>query len=196
MEGKFIVFEGIDGSGKTTQAGLLANYLKNKKQDVVLTKNPTSGKIGALLKQYYLKNSTLPLADALLFSADRAEQVETVIKPALKEGKIVLSDRYYYSNWIYQSIEGVDMEWLIEINKFFPKPDSVFLIDISPQKALERIKSARKPGEIEKFEKIKTLENLRKKYLDLAKKEGMVVVDGDKPIQEIHKEIVEEMDKI
>ena len=196
MEGKFIVFEGIDGSGKTTQAGLLANYLKNKKANVVLTKNPTGGKVGNLVKEYYLKNNTFPVVDALLFAADRAEQVETVIKPALNKGDIVVSDRYYYSNWVYQSIEGVDMDWLMEINKFFKKPDLVFLIDVSPQTAIERIKSSRKSADIEKFEQIKTLENLSKKYLDLAKKEGMVVVDGGMEMADVSKNIIEEIEKI
>lgn len=196
MAGKFIVFEGIDGSGKTTQIELLSGYLKNKKLDFVLTKNPTHGRIGSLLKEYHLKNKTIPLADALLFSADRAEQVETVIKPSLKQNKTVISDRYFYSNWVYQSAEGVDMGWLIEINKFFPKPNLTMLIDISPSVALERIKAARKSGEIEKFEKIKTLEELRKKYLALAKKEGMVVVDGGREIVEVSKNIIEQVEKI
>ncbi len=195
MAGKFIVFEGIDGSGKTTQLKLLSEYLKKKNLDCVLTKNPTNGKIGAILREHYLKNKTSPLADALLFAADRAEQAEAVIRPSLEQGKVVISDRYYYSNWVYQSVEGIDLDWLVGINKFFPKPDLVFLIDVSPETAIERIKSER-AGRMEKFEKTRTLELLREKYLEIAKKERIAIVNGDRKIGEVQKDIVNGTEKI
>ncbi len=195
MAGKFIVLEGIDGSGKTTQIQILSEYMKRKGVSFVLTKNPTTGRIGAILKGYYLKNKTSALADALLFAADRAEQVEAVIKPALRENKVVISDRYFYSNLVYQSAEGADPGWLEEINKFFPRPEIVFLIDVSSETAIERIKKER--GEPEKFEKIKILENLRKKYLETAKKfKEIVVVDGERKTDEIQEEIIKKINAV
>ena len=97
----FITFEGFEATGKTTQIKMLAEYLKSKGRDVVLTKNHTGGRIAKVLVEVLKEN--MPLVDALLFCADRAEGVEKTIKPALKEGKDILCDRYYHSTLVMQS---------------------------------------------------------------------------------------------
>ncbi len=196
MLGKFIVIEGMDGSGKTVQIKLLSGSLKNKNIQIVETKNPTNGRIGTLIREHHLKNHTVPLADALMFAADRAEQVETIIKPSIEQGNVVISDRYYHSNLVYQSNQGIPFSWLKQINKFFPKPDLTIILDIELISALKRINSNR--GQKEKFENDKFLKSIRKKYLQLPKKlkENFVLIDGDREIEKVHMDIVKEVEKI
>src|SRR3989304_1252387 len=106
MAGKFYVFEGLDGSGLTTQAALLRNYFLSKGKEAVLTKEPTDGLIGGIIKAPLRDEwKTNPLALQMLFAADRAHHLTTEIEPALKKGKNVISDRYVLSNIAYGSID-------------------------------------------------------------------------------------------
>ncbi|HLD41799.1 MAG TPA: dTMP kinase [archaeon] len=196
MTGKFIVLEGPDGSGKSTQIQMLADFFKSKNIQFVLTKNPTNGGIGTILREYYLKNNTHHLADALLFAADRAEQVETIIKPSLGQGKLVISDRYYHSNLVYQSAQGLNFNWLKQINKNFPKPDLTIVLDIDPAAALKRIDSER--TQKEKFETLEFLKKIQKKYLQLPKKlkENIIVLDGNRTKEEVHANVFREVNKL
>jgi len=201
MKGLLLVIEGMDGLGKSTQAKLLFNYLKEKGKDVILTSEPTDGKIGKLLREFYLKKVDIPAVDAFLFCADREEHLKTVVLPALAEGKTVISDRYYHSTLAYQSTQGLELNWLIGMNKFFIKPDLTIILDSSPEKCIERIEQDNK-RKIEgkfKFEKIEFLKKLRTVYLklpDVLKDEKIVVVNGDRTNTEIHKEIVKEVSKL
>jgi len=189
MKGKFIVFEGIDGAGLTTQSKLLEEYLKGKKYDVVLTKEPTNNLIGGLIraalkKEWSTSNRTLQL----LFSADRAHHLEKEIFPALESGKIVISDRYFISTIAYGMVE-LEKDWLKELNSRFILPDIIFIIDVPAEVAIERIKSSRFGFEL--FEERERLEKIRNNFIELSKEyENCFVIDGSKSIEDVHNEIV------
>jgi len=189
MKGKFIVFEGIDGAGLTTQAELLEKYLRSKKYEVVLTKEPTNNLIGgiiraALKKEWSTSNRTLQL----LFSADRAHHLEKEIIPALENGKIVISDRYFISTIAYGMIE-LEKDWLKALNSKFLLPDIIFMIDVPVEVSIERIKASRFGFEL--FEEKKKLEKIRNNFLELSKEyKNCFVINGNRSIEEVHKEIV------
>lgn len=132
MKGKLIVLEGPDGSGTTTHSTLLAEKLRSKGQDVLLTAEPTDSPIGLFIRDQ-LKKKDVDSASALqlLFCADRAWHIERVIRPALETGKIVISDRYVISTLVYGEALGLDPEWLLKINTPFIEPD-VLLIALPP----------------------------------------------------------------
>jgi dTMP kinase len=138
----FIVIEGIDGCGKTTQARLLHDWLIEEGQDVFLTAEPTNSIIGKCLKAILSSGVQVdPHALALLFTSDRYEHIKKEIEPALRDKKIVITERYYHSTVAYQSAQGVDRNWLLDINSFAieNKPDLTFLLDISPEAAIPKI---------------------------------------------------------
>ncbi len=139
MTGRFIVLEGPDGSGTTTQCEFLAEKLKAEGHEVLLTAEPTSGDIGTSIRQW-LKTGTLsPDALQLLFTADRAEHVEKVIRPALLAGKVVICDRYIPSTVLYGVSQGLNAEWLEAVNSLFIRPD-VMIFALPPlELCLKRI---------------------------------------------------------
>ncbi len=172
MSGKFITFEGVEGSGKTTQIALLADYFKSLGHDVVLTKEPGGTKIGAKLRALILDPETKLSAqntEVLLFYADRLEHVETVIKPALAAGEIVLCDRYIDSTTAYQiGGRGVNPDIINTLNTLINlMPTQTILLDISPTEGLTRAKSR---GQLDRFEQeaIEFHERLRTQYLKTA----------------------------
>jgi dTMP kinase len=189
MKGKLIVFEGIDGAGLTTQSQMLEKYLKEKKYEVVLTKEPTNNLIGgiiraALKREWLTSNRTLQL----LFSADRAHHLEKEIIPALEDGKIVISDRYFISTIAYGMIE-LEKDWLKALNSKFLLPDIIFIIDVPVEVSIERIKASRFGFEL--FEEKKKLEKIRNNFLELSKEyKNCFVINGNRSIEEVHKEIV------
>lgn len=128
MNGQFIVFDGPDGSGTTRQTAFLVESLRKSENNVLLTAEPTESKIGQEVRAM-LQRDTMPSPDAtqLLFCADRANHVNTVIEPALRKGQIVVSDRYALSTIVYGAAQGVDKQWLESINAKFPKPDLTFI---------------------------------------------------------------------
>jgi dTMP kinase len=199
-KGLFIVFEGIDGSGKTTQSKLLFDFLLKKRKKVIWTKEPTKGNIGSLLTNKYLKDTDLPFVDALLFAADREEHLKTEVIPALNQGKIVISDRYYHSTLAYQQAQGLELKWLLQLNKNFIKPDLTVIIDVEPEIAMVRIKldKKRKIEERKKFEKLEFLKKVRKNFLDLPKilkDEKIVVIDGNEEKEKVFKNVLKEIKK-
>jgi len=189
-KGKFIVFEGLDGSGQSTQARLLKDYLEKEKNiSVVLTKEPTKEPpIGALIRQVLKREiSVSPAALQLLFCADRSEHLEKTIKPALEKGQWVISDRYFYSTMAFGSLD-LNLDWLIKINEDFLKPDITFLLKVDPEVCIERIDASRNKREFfEESEKLKkiwqTYEILSRKFPDIK------VVDGKKTREEVFEEI-------
>ncbi len=188
--GKFIVFEGLDGSGQSTQAELLKKYLEEVKGvSVLLTKEPTSEPpIGTLIREILKKEFSVgPEAFQLLFCADRSEHLRNAVEPALKRGDWVISDRYFYSSIAYGSMD-LPTERLIELNKNFPRPDIVFLIKASPKTCLDRIDKNR--GEREFFEEEEKLAKVWKNYETLAERFSEInIIDGEKSVEEVFKQI-------
>jgi dTMP kinase len=180
----FIVFEGLDGCGKSTHARLLSNWLKKKGKKVYLTAEPTKGPVGRLIREILsgAKKSD-PLTLALLFTADRVKHAAEINK-ALKRGEVVISDRYYHSTVAYQGAQGLDRRWLLKINSFAPEPDIVLFLDVPPQKAEERAKS----GEI--FEKKQFLAKVRGQYMKFKKLKIIdATTDRNKTQEKIRKHI-------
>lgn len=187
--GKFIVFDSLDGAGNSTQVKLLADYLNKIGKKTHITKEPTSGLIGGLIRSqlnHDWKSSQICLQ--LLFSADRAYHLEKEVIPLLKRGINVISDRYFFSTMAYGNLEINDLDWLIEINKKFILPDLTFFLKVSPKTCIERIKKDR--FEITLFEKEKILEKVWKNYEVLAKKfKNVFVINGEQPIEKVFSQI-------
>jgi dTMP kinase len=192
--GKFIVLEGLDGSGISVQAGYLEAYLKKRGFRTFLTKEPTTGVIGDLIREALKKGwSTSFKSLQLLFCADRARHLEDVIDPALKKGKFVVCDRYLFSTLAYGFGAGVDSKWLYDVNKNFRMPDLTIFIDISPDVSVNRIGSGKEMREL--FERRESLRKVRKAYLNLAKRFRFKIVNGEEGVQETKKEIEEVVNK-
>ncbi len=150
MQGIFITFEGIDGSGKDTQAKLLAKYFKNKGYSVIRTREPGGTSIGEKIRKILLSPKISRVdqrAEVLLFAASRAQIVSNIIKPALEKGKIVISNRYVDSSYAYQGIaRKMGLDWVIEINKWATQgllPDITFFLDIPEELGLKRVDKSR-----------------------------------------------------
>ena len=167
MEGKFIVFEGLDGSGLSTQSFELRNFLMKQGKQVVLTKEQTDGLIGGLIKSCLKKEwKTSLLALQLLFTADRAHHLSNEIEPALAEGKFIISDRYFFSTIAFGGLQ-IEKEFLKKINSKFRVPDITFIMDCPPEVCLERIGKGRFSREL--FEEKEKMEKIRENYRELAK---------------------------
>ncbi len=188
-----IAFEGIDGAGKGTQAKLLARWIREKGYDVFLTKEPTEGAIGKLLRKSLRTSCFDARTEALLFAADRSEHLREIMKK-LHEGKVVITERYVYSSLAYQSASGLEMSWLREINSFAPEADLVIYLDVDPEVALRRISSRNSlrtsVREREHFERVEFLEKVREVYLALAEEsENFEVVSAAGTINEVQTSI-------
>jgi dTMP kinase len=163
----FIAFEGIDGSGKGTQARLLYERLKELGRDVMLTAEPTKGQVGKIIREHmanpFLDDRTL----ALLFAADRVEHIYREIIPALESNKWVITDRYVYSSLSYQG-QSVDPGWLRSLNTFALKPDLVVLLDLPTDKARDRL--VKRESAFESFEKSIDFQNgVRNSFLSFSR---------------------------
>jgi dTMP kinase len=179
--GVFICIEGLDGSGKTTQAELLTERL-HKSYNAVYTSEPSHGKTGTFIRECCLyEEKRLPTAaEALLFAADRIEHVENEIKPALAKGKLVICDRYIYSSLAYQGSAGLSLAWIKKINSYALKPDFAIFIDVSPEQVLERLQ--RKKSVMETLE---IQQKVREVYLKFVEKGELIRIDGDKPKDDV-----------
>jgi len=144
-QGVLIAFEGIDGTGKSTQIGLLAESLREMGQSVQLTREPTDGPVGQRIRELYASRAEVTHEEELqLFIDDRRQHVEEVIQPALAAGRIVLTDRYYLSTAAYQGAGGLDPQEIIRRNEVFaPVPDLVMLLVLPPALGIERIRTLR-----------------------------------------------------
>ena len=187
--GKFIVFEGIDGAGKSTQIQLLAVALRERGFDVVTSREPTDGPWGRKLRES-ATTGRMSAADELeYFIRDRTEHVATLIEPSLASGFWVIVDRYYYSTIAYQGVRGLDPKALRQqMESLFPKPDRVFVLDLDPATAVTRIQSGRGEAPNE-FEKREELERIRGIFLSLDGPE-MAVIDANRPASEVHQAIL------
>ena len=187
--GAFICIEGIDASGKTTQAHRLVRSLHRRGFEAVYTTEPSMGEVGKLIRGYVLdRKKRVPVAvEALLFAADRVEHVEKQIKLALQRGKIVICDRYIYSTLAYQGAADLDLNWIEQINRFALVPDLALFLDVSLEVVIERMRSKSKRSVME------TLQNqrcVREIYLRIVKESRLVRIDGNKPVKTVAAEIL------
>jgi dTMP kinase len=187
-KGVFVCIEGLDCSGKTTQAKKLVKNLCERGFDAVYTTEPTFGKIGKLIRNFVLdrKDRVSVALEALLFAADRVDHVETIIEPLLKQDKIVVCDRYVYSSLAYQGAAGLDLGWIERINEFALKPNLALLIDVTPEIAVNRFKEKRSVMETAKNQR-----RVREVYLKLAQERGIVLIDGNRSIEDVERSILE-----
>ena len=190
QRGFLIALEGIDGSGTSTHSKLLYEFLVQQGLSVLLTREPTNGIIGSLIKNALQNQCQIhqPEAYALLFAADRIQHIKEVIEPALKQGFIVITTRYIESSIAYQSVQGLSMDWIRVINQYIIWPDITIILDIAPENALSRIK---RRGKLEKFENVEFLRKVRNNFLERAKDREYPVVDTTPPIQKTQKLIRE-----
>lgn len=195
--GVFIAFEGIDGSGKSTQIQLLSNKLKERGVYCYTTMEPTDSPIGSLIHQVMtgrIKTDNKVIAG--LFVADRLDHLLNDINGILskiQEGTTVITDRYYFSSYAYHSVD-MPMEWVIQANaqsKELLQPTVTIFIDVNPDTAIERIAKNRFHQEL--FEKKSRLVKVREKYLEafdrLKDEETVVIIDGNRSQNEIADDI-------
>ncbi len=188
MRPLFIAFEGLDGSGQSTQAGLLAASL-NPSRKSIITKEPTNNLIGGLIRAQLTKEwSTTQECLQLLFAADRAHHLERVVEPALAKGYNVITDRYMFSSIAYGAVSA-DREWLKQINSKFRMPDHTFFLDVPPETCISRMEKSRL--EFELFEQLDYLKKVRENYIQLAKEtENFHVINGSRHKEEVHLDIL------
>lgn len=202
-KGKLIAIEGIDGSGKTTQAKELKKILKKNGNGVFFTKNPTDGEIGQFIRQILAgKKHFSPVSFQYLFVADRAYQ-QTELADKLKKGHMVITDRYFWSSVAYGAEDrGIDFSkgksadvllsafGILSTYYQFMVPDVTFYLKISPETALKRISADRDSKDI--YDQKSKLKNIAAGYEWLIKKfpEEFTILDGERPVEEITKDIL------
>ncbi len=199
MEKKiFIVFDGIDGNGKTTQVELLSKYLKKNNFDIFLISEPSESEHGKKIENLLRKKEAARISKEKWFELFKKDTEDVVrkIKGALNEGKIVICDRHYYSTLAYQLDEN---EWQEYASQFL-MPTITFIIDITANLAIERIKKKYKITKEKRayFEKLKLLRKIRKKFILLPTflKDNIKIIDGNRPTQEIAEDIKKEINII
>ena len=204
INGRFIVFEGIDGSGKSTQIKQISKWLKTSGYTVYSTFEPTDGPIGLLIRQMLSgKLATDQRTIASLFAADRTDHLvntENGIRHKVDQGAVVLCDRYYFSSYAYHA-QYIDMEWVIHANSLnadILRPDVTIFIDVDPKICFERIKNSR--SSFEMYEKIDILEKVRTNYFKafdtLKALETIAIIDGNRPMEVVENTILNEVKKI
>ncbi|MFH1656551.1 MAG: dTMP kinase [Candidatus Nealsonbacteria bacterium] len=184
--GKFIVIEGLDGSGQSTQVSLLRDFFIGENKQVILTKEPTlTSEAGKKIKQVLGKEIELdPKELQKLFAQDRKEHLDNLIIPALEEGKIIISDRYFFSSFAYGSSDEISLEWLIELNNDFLIPDLTIILKTSPEVCISRIEQ--RGTEKTLFEKTEKLTKVWEKYSLFPERfENVKIIDGEKTIEQV-----------
>ncbi len=179
--------EGLDGSGKTTQAKLLVANLKGT-HPAVYTAEPSRGEIGKFIRSRILYRESRPPTsiEALLFAADRVEHIQKEVLPMLKKSTLVVSDRYVYSSLAYQGSAGLSLDWIQMVNAQAMKPDLALFIDVEPVTVLKRLK--RKKSVMENLE---TQQKVRDIYLKYVRDGSLVQINGDKPKKDVAKIVFE-----
>lgn len=171
----------MDGCGKTTHAKLLAKRLRLS-HGAVYTAEPSRGKIGVFIRKSFLygEKRLSSSVEALLFAADRLEHVQREVLPALREGRLVISDRYIYSSLAYQGAAGLSIDWIKKINEYAPCADLAVFIDVDPQVALQRLKRRHSV-----MENLSTQQKVREIYLKFVEQGELVRVDGNRSKAEV-----------
>ena len=190
--GRFIVFEGIDGAGKTTQIELLEAYLKKQGKQVLRTAEPTDSPVGKMLRDALSGKTERTVCElAALFTLDRVSH-NAEIERALESGKDVICDRYYYSTIAYQGGE-TDEDWVRDMNLNCPeirRPDLCIFLDLSPEESMARI--TRRNATLEIFETREKLERIRAQFHRVLRElpeENVHIVDAARPIETIQEDI-------
>ncbi len=193
--GKFIVFEGLDGAGTSTQLAKLQSWLLDHNRSTEATREPSDGPFGAMIRQAVMGRLTLDAVSlALAFASDRADHLfndHHGIATKLDAGRWVLCDRFVLSSLAYQHNKKVPIDWLISINAFVPTPDLTIFVDTSPEVCIERIE--RRDSTLELFHNLEELQRVRRNYTKvLARAEftgQLIVVKGDGPPDEVFEDI-------
>jgi len=190
-KGLLIVFEGIDGTGKSTQLDLLASYLVDKGYPVVTTREPTNGPHGQAIRQLYLDRGSVSKDEELaLFINDRKEHVAQVIQPALDKQKIILCDRYFLSTAAYQGAVGFDPQEILEKNNFAPDPDIALLFLANPEISAQRITG--RGDTLNDFERQDQLQKVQELFQSLNKP-YIYPIDSTDSINTVHKAVVDKV---
>lgn len=195
----FIVLEGLDGCGTTTQTALLVKKLEEAGIQAVSTREPTDGSIGRFIRSVLQKKESVdPFTLALLFSADRNEHVfgKNGIAEQTGSGKMVICDRYLFSSLAYQSL-FMDYETVAGLNRFYPLPEYLFYIDLSPEECQKRVAARGEEAELfERLELQRKIDANYKKSLALLSDSAMktVIIDGRGSIKDIHSQICRILD--
>lgn len=211
IEGHFIVLEGIDGAGTTTQLGLLSGALRKRGLPVHSTREPSDGPIGAMIRQVLQGRLVVPGVSgtrapswatmALLFAADRMDHLDAEVIPNLMDGVTVLSDRYVHSSLAYQSAADVAahdvLDWIRMLNARARRPDLTIVLDVSPEVAARRRKS--RSGRPEIYEELDFQKRLATFYGELERHfpgERIVHVDGDREPERVLRDVCDAVDKL
>ena len=203
-KGRFIVFEGLDGSGKGTQIRLLEKRLSEIGRSVALTAEPTDSALGGIIRDALSGDPVRsPSELAAIFLSDRIRHCSDKkkgIKALLESGKDVICDRYYFSSFAYQGID-TDIDWVIDMNLNCPeiiRPDICIFLDVDPDICMERIDSSRAFSEI--YEKASTLSRIRKRFFDVFERlgdtENIMIVDASRSPEEISEEIASALSRL
>ncbi|MFB6351131.1 MAG: dTMP kinase [Bradymonadaceae bacterium] len=207
----FLAVEGLDGAGTTTQTRLLVERLNADGREAIRTREPSDGPIGTLIRQMLGMRVVTPDGEggfeavdrdvlALLFAADRLDHVDAEIAPALDDGRIVVTDRYYHSSFAYQADTGeehgaLDTDWVRTLNERALEPDLTLFLQASPEVCLDRLSER---GRRDIYENREELESLHRRYeavVDelVADGEQVVRIDAERSIDAVHDEIVEQV---
>jgi dTMP kinase len=201
--GTFITIEGLDGCGKTSVLRLVEQQLKSDGVDVVCTKEPGASTIANRVRDILIDKETKHMdyiTETLLYAACRSQHLHDFIIPNLNEGKVVISDRFVDSSYVYQGIaRNLGLDQVMAINSLVVKnhiPDLTIFIDIAPEKCLARLKKARKNGVKVDLESLDFNNRVREGYtiIQTLFKDRVVKINGDQPLEKLAKEVYEAID--
>lgn len=193
--GLFIVIEGIDGTGKSTQARRLGDWFTEKGREVVLSREPTDGPWGKKLRESASTGRLSPEDELQYFLNDRRQHVEEKIKPALAAGKVVILDRYYFSTMAYQGARGFDPAEIRRLNEAFaPIPDLLLILDLDVDTAHQRI--GHRGDSTNEFEKRESLEKCREIFLSLKGESFVHLIDSNGDLEDVSGRILDVVDSL
>lgn len=189
---RFVVIEGMDGAGTTTQTKLLADKAKTLGLKVITSREPTNSVIGLEIRKYLAMplegESNLLTMLALCFAADRMHHVHHILKPALKEYDLLIVDRYVLSSLVYQGLH-LPTSFVREINQYALKPDVTLVLDLDAHEAYKRLSF--RFGAKDFYETLDNLERIRERYRHFANEPSTILLDGSDGIEQVHKRIVD-----
>jgi len=204
VKGLFISFEGIEGTGKSTQARLLRDWLEGQGREAVLTREPGGTEIGKAIRQVLLSrehDAMDPVAELLLYAADRRQHVREIIKPALDAGLVVITDRFSDSTMAYQGhARGLDIELLESLDEAATgglKPGLTLLLDLDVREGLSRNREANKVDRFE-LEEVEFHEAVREGFLRIQRSapERVKVIDASASVDEVHAKVIEAVKQV